>query len=76
MPDATTLVFGLAYFGTLAIAGLMFLGQLVAFTALLALAACGHCLTVAARALLSRKANNPPNLGRHMSGAQYRSHQE
>lgn len=68
MPDATTLVLGLAYFGTLTIAGLMFLGQLAAFTALLAPAACGHFLTVAARALLSRKANSAPYLGRQMSG--------
>ncbi|WP_427136657.1 hypothetical protein [Pseudarthrobacter sp. S9] len=54
MPDATTLVFSLTYVGTLAVALLMFLGQLIAFTALLALAATGRLLTYAVRALLRR----------------------
>ena len=38
MPDPSTLAFGLTYTGTLAVALLMFLGQLAAFAILLAVA--------------------------------------
>lgn len=37
MPDPSTLAFGLTYAGTLAVALLMFIGQLTAFGILLAL---------------------------------------
>lgn len=44
MQDATTLVLNLTYAGTVTIAVLMFLGQLIAFAALAALAACVQML--------------------------------
>ncbi|MET4096935.1 hypothetical protein [Arthrobacter sp. UYCu712] len=52
MPDPSTLAFGLTYTGTLVVALLMFLGQVAAFTALLAMAGTAKLLVVSVRALL------------------------
>ncbi len=54
MPDAATLSFALTYIGTLAVAALMFLGQVVVFAILLALAGVFKLLTLPGRALTSR----------------------
>ena len=54
MPDAATLSFVLTYIGTLAVAALMFLGQLVVFAILLALAGVFKLLPLPGRALTSR----------------------
>lgn len=59
MHDTSTLAFHLAYAGTLGMAFLMFLGQLIAFTALLALAAAGRLLFCAVRAFIGRLLNSP-----------------
>lgn len=55
MRDSSTLVFTLTYAGTLGVALLMFLGQLAAFTALLAIAASAKLLIHAARASRRRR---------------------
>ncbi|QHK19742.1 hypothetical protein GU243_08385 [Pseudarthrobacter psychrotolerans] len=52
MPDPSTLAFSLTYTGTLVVALLMFLSQVAAFTALLALAGTLRLLVVSVRALL------------------------
>lgn len=52
MPDPSTLAFGLTYAGTLAVALLMFLGQLAAFTALLAIIGTAKLLDISVRALI------------------------
>ena len=52
MPDPSTLAFGLTYTGTLVVALLMFLGQLAAFTALLAVAGIVRLVVMSVRALL------------------------
>lgn len=54
MPDAATLSFALTYAGTLAVAALMFLGQLAAFTVLLALTGVGRLLVLPVRAAVQR----------------------
>jgi hypothetical protein len=55
MHDSSTLVFTLTYAGTLAVALLMFLGQLAAFTALLTIAAGAKLLIHAAQAARRRQ---------------------
>lgn len=60
MNDTSTLAFHLTYAGTLGMAFLIFLGQLIAFTALLALAATGRLLTCAVRAFTGRLLNARP----------------
>ena len=55
MPDAETLTFALTYTGTLVVAALMFLGQLAAFTVLLALAGIVRLLTLPVHALTRRE---------------------
>lgn len=52
MPNPSTLAFGLTYAGTLAVALLMLLGQLAAFTALLAIIGTARLLVVSVRALM------------------------
>lgn len=52
MTDAATLSFSLTYTGTLAVAALMFLGQLAAFTILLTVAGIVRLLALPIRALL------------------------
>ena len=58
-PD--TLAFGLTYTGTLAVALLMFFGQLAAFTALLALAGTVRLLAYAVRAITRPAAEANPS---------------
>jgi len=55
MPDAATLSFALTYTGTLAVAALMFLAQLAAFTILLALAGVARFLTLPVHAAFRRR---------------------
>ena len=55
MPDAETLTLALTYTGTLAVAAVMFLGQLAAFTILLALAGMVRLLTLPVRARTQRE---------------------
>lgn len=55
MSDPSILAFTLTYTGTLAVALLMFLGQLAAFTVLLALAGAAKLLIVPVWALLRPK---------------------
>jgi hypothetical protein len=55
MPDATTLSFALTYTGTLAMAALMFLAQLAAFTILLALAGVARLLTLPVHTAVRRR---------------------
>lgn len=55
MTDAATLSFALTYTGTLAIAALMLIGQLAAFTILLMLAGIVRLLTLPLDALTRRK---------------------
>ena len=55
MSDPSTLAFTLTYTGTLAVALLMFLGQLAACTILLGLAGAVKLLIVPVRALLRPK---------------------
>ncbi len=52
MPDSSTVAYFLTFTGTLAVALALFLGQVAAFTALLALAGICKLLAVSARALL------------------------
>ena len=52
MTDAATLSFALTYTGTLAVAALMLLGQLAAFTILLTLAGIVRLLTLPIYALI------------------------
>jgi hypothetical protein len=52
MPNPSALAFGLTYAGTLAVALLMLLGQLAAFTALLAIIGTARLLVVPVRALM------------------------
>ncbi|MFF1252657.1 hypothetical protein ACFVYC_09195 [Pseudarthrobacter sp. NPDC058329] len=54
MPDAATLSFALTYMGTLAVAALLFFGQLAALTILLALAGVIRLLTLPFYALIRR----------------------
>lgn len=51
MQDASTLTWSLTFFGTLGVAFLIFVSQVIAFTLLLGLAAVAQLLTCAARAL-------------------------
>jgi hypothetical protein len=62
MPDASTLPFALTYSATLAVAALMFLGHLVAFIILLALAGTVKLLTRPVYALIRVLINDPPPL--------------
>ncbi len=59
MPDAETLTLALTYTGTLAVAALMFLGQLAAFTVLLALAGIVRLLNLPAHARTRPKKPTP-----------------
>jgi hypothetical protein len=59
MPDAETLTLALTFTGTLAVAALMFLGQLAAFTVLLALAGIVRLLTLPVAARTRRKKPTP-----------------
>jgi hypothetical protein len=54
MSDTETLTFAITYAGTLAVAALMFFGQLAAFTILLALAGIVRLLTLPVHALTRR----------------------
>ncbi|MFJ6302152.1 hypothetical protein [Pseudarthrobacter oxydans] len=54
MTDPATLSFALTYTGTLAVAALMFIGQLAAFAILLALAGIVRLLALPIYALLRR----------------------
>jgi hypothetical protein len=58
MPDAETLTLALTYTGTLAVAALMFLGQLAAFTVLLALAGIVRLLALPVHARTRRRKPN------------------
>lgn len=55
MNDSSTLSFALTYAGTLGVAVLMFLGQFIAFTALLVLAGTLSVLARAARTVAQRR---------------------
>lgn len=51
MLDASTVALSLTFFGTLGVAFLLFVGQFLAFTVLLGLAALGQLLSYAVRVM-------------------------
>lgn len=55
MNEPSILTFTLTYAATLAVAALMFLGQVIAFTVMLALAGTARFLTYAARVITRRR---------------------
>ena len=55
MNESSILTFTLTYAATLVVAALMFLGQVIAFTAMLALAGTAGLLTYAARVITRRR---------------------
>lgn len=55
MNEPTILTFTLTYAATLGVAALMFLGQVIAFTALLALAGAAGLLAYGVRAITRRR---------------------
>ncbi|MET3721592.1 MULTISPECIES: hypothetical protein [unclassified Arthrobacter] len=57
MSDAATISFVLTYVGTLAVAALMFIGQLTALAVLLVMAGTTRLITLPVRALIRRADN-------------------
>ncbi|WP_426979965.1 hypothetical protein ACQCSU_21970 (plasmid) [Pseudarthrobacter sp. O4] len=55
MVESSTLTLTLTYLGTLGVAAVMFLGQIIAFTAMLALAGIVGLLSHGVRLLLGRR---------------------